>query len=137
VTAPLTLLFVRNPGEIYSPFPAALRAAAPRLLVEHRTEEIKVLLSREPVAAILLDQDHLQDCVLAELKRIAPRTPLILLRRPNQQVATKPPGIAAVCCVDPRDEKLLHAVPIFLGFSLGKLVLNFRNHYLGVRVGQI
>ena len=116
MSAILTLLFVRNPGEVCSPFLAPLRAAAPRLLVEHRTEDIKVLLSREPVDAIILDQDHLQDSIVAKLKRIAPRTPVILLRRRNQGAAIKPPSIAAVCGADPGDKKLLNAMPIFFGF---------------------
>jgi len=128
LTAILNLLFVGNPREVGSPFLLPLRAAASRLLVERRREDIKVLLSREPVDAIVLDQDHLQDDVVAELKRIAPRTPVILLRRRSHHAAIKPPGIAAVCCADPEDEKLLYAVPIFLGFILGKQVLNFRNH---------
>lgn len=127
MAAILTLLFVSSPGEFCSPFLAPLRAAVPGLLVEHRTEEIKVLLSREPIDAIILDQDHPQDSIVAELKHIAPRTPVILWRRRNQQAAIKPPGIAAVCCADPGDEKLLHAVLIFFGFILGKQVLNFRN----------
>jgi hypothetical protein len=125
-------MFVRNSAEVCSPFLAPLGAAALpiRLLVEHRTEDIKVLLSREPVDAILLDQDHLQDSVVAELKRFAPRTPLILLRRQSQRAAIKPPGIAAVCCADPEDEKLLNALPIFFSFILGKQVLNFPSHTL-------
>jgi hypothetical protein len=130
MTAILTLMFVRNPGEVPSPFLAPLGAAALRLLVEHRTEDIKALLSREPVDAILLDQDHLQDSVVTELKRIAPRTPVILLRRRSQRAAIKPPGVAAVCCADPEDEKVLNALPIFFGFILGKQVLHFRNRTL-------
>ena len=123
----LTLLFVRNPSEGYSPFLAPLRAAALRLLVEHRTEDIKALLSRESVDAIVLDQEHLQDSLVAELKRIAPRTPLIWLRRRTRRAASKPPGIAAVCCADPGDEKLLNAMPVFLGLILGKQAPSFRN----------
>ena len=129
MSANLTLLFVRNPDEVSSPFLAPLRAAAVRLLVEHRTEDIRVLLRRESVDAIVLDQDHLEDGVVAELKLVAPRTPLILLRRRNQEKAAKPPGIAAVCCADPGDEKLLSAMPIFVGFILGKQTLNFHNQY--------
>jgi hypothetical protein len=128
VSAILTLLFVHNPGEVCSPFLAPLRAATLRLLVAHCTEDIKVLLSLEPVDAIILNQDHLQDSVMAELKHVAPRTPVILLRHQNQHVAIKPPGIAAVCCADPRDEELLNALAIFLGFILGKRALSFRNH---------
>ena len=128
MSAILTLLFVRNPAEGCSPFLAPLRAAALRLLVEHRTEDIKGLLTREPVDAIILDQDHVQDGVVAELRRVAPRTPVILLRRRNEGAAIKPPGVAAVCCADPADEKLLNAMPIFFSFILGKQALNFRDH---------
>jgi hypothetical protein len=120
----LTLLFVGNPGEGYSPFLAPLQAAALRLLVEHRTEDIKALLSRESVDAIILDHEYLQDNVVAELKCIAPRTPLIWLRRRNQSATSKPPGIAAVCSADPEDEKLLNAMPMFFGLILGKQTLN-------------
>jgi len=52
VSAILTLVFVCNPAEVCSPFLAPLRAAAPRLLVEHRTADMKVLLSRELVDVI-------------------------------------------------------------------------------------
>src|SRR5271166_1989038 len=125
--ANLTLLFVGKPGEVGSPFLPPLRVAASRLLVERRREDIKVLLSREPVDAIIIDQDHLQDGVVTELKRIAPLTPVILLRGHGERAAIKPPGIAAVCCADPEDEELLKAIPIFFGFILGKQVLNFRS----------
>jgi hypothetical protein len=128
VTAILTLLFVGKPGEVGSPFLPPLRAAASRLLVERRREDIKVLLLCEPVDAIILDEKHLQDSVVTGLKSIAPRTPVIVLRRRSRLAAIKPPAIAAVCCVDPRDKKLLNAMPIFLGFILGKRTLNFRNH---------
>lgn len=133
VSANLKLLFVRNPKMVCSPFVAPLRAAVPRLLVEHRTEDIKVLLSREPVDAIILDQDHLQDRIVAELKRIAPRTPVILLRRRSEHAAIKPHGIAAVCCVDPTDEKLLNAMPIFFGIILGKRGIEFFQPYARAR----
>ena len=128
MTAILTLLFVGKPGEVGSPFLPPLRAAASRLLVERRREDIKVLLSREPVDAIMLDQDHLRDDIVTVLKGIAPRTPLVLLRRRSRRAAIKPPGVAAVCCADPGDETLLNAMRIFLGFILGKQALNFPNH---------
>src|ERR1017187_6554673 len=128
MTAILTLMFVRNPGEVPSPFLAPVGAAALRLLVEHRTEDIKALLSRAPVDAILLDQDHLQDSVVTEIKRIPPRTPLILMRCRSKLWAMNLPGVSFVCCADPEDEKVLNALPIFFAFILGKLVLPFRNH---------
>jgi hypothetical protein len=122
----LTLLFIGNPGEVGSPFLPPLRVAVSRLLVERRKDNIKVLLSGEPVDAVIVDQDRLQYGAVTELNRIAPRTPVILLRRRSERGAIKPPGIAAVCCADPRDEELLKAIPIFFAFILGKQVLHFR-----------
>jgi hypothetical protein len=123
--ASLALLFVGNPGDIGSPFLPPLRVAVSRLLVERRKENIKALLSGELVDAIIVDQDHVQGDAVTELKRIAPRTPVILLRCRSERGAIKPPGITAVCCADPGDEELLKAIPIFFGFILGKQVLNF------------
>ncbi len=124
----LTLLFVRNPGELCSAFLPPLLAAAPQLLVKHRMEDIKILLSSEPVDAIILDQDYLRDNIVGHLKHIAPKMPVILLRRPSQRATTKPPGIAAICSVDPGDEKVFKAIPIFLAFILGKPVPAFGEH---------
>jgi hypothetical protein len=128
VTTTLTLLFVRNPGEICSPFLPPLLTAAPHLLVKHCMEDIKILLSRKPVEAIILDQDYLRDNIVGDLKHIAPQTPVILLRRPNQRSMTKPPGIAAMFSADPGDEKVFNAIPIFLAFILGKQVPCFGKH---------
>ena len=128
VTAILTLLFVGKPAEVGSPFLPRQRAAVSRLLVERRKADMKVLLSRELVDAIILDEKRLQDDVVTGLKSIAPRTPVIVLRRRSRRAVIKPPGIAAVCCIDPRDKKLLNAMLIFLGFLLGRRTLNFRNH---------
>ena len=124
----LKLLFVRNPGELCSAFLRPLLAAAPQLLVKHRMEDIKVLLSSEPVDAIILDPDYLRDNIVDDIKHFAPKMPVILLRRPCQRATPKPPGIAAICSVDPGDEKVFKAIPIFLAFILGKQVPDFGKH---------
>ncbi len=126
----LTLLFVCNAGQESTPFVAPLPGASDRLLVGHRTEDTKMLLSAQPVDAIIIHQDRLQkgSIVVAELKRTAPRTPMMLLRsrrRCNQGV--KPPGIVAVCCADLRDEKLIHAMWMFFRLILGKPGADRRN----------
>ncbi len=118
----LTLLFVCDTGEFCSPFLAPLRAAPVRLLVGCHLEDAKTLLASDPLDAIVFDPDHLQDShsVLAELKRAAPRTPVILLRGKNHHSGIKPPGVAAVCRADPADEAVLSTIPAFLAFILGK-----------------
>jgi|SRR5208282_5545536 len=125
----LTLLFVCDAAEDCSPFRAPLRADNDRLLVGHRTEDTKMLLSGEPVDAIIIHQDHLQDgcSVVGELKRAAPRTPVMLLRTDKQCKGIKPPGIVAVCCADLRDEKLVKAMWMFFRLILGKQALNVCN----------
>jgi len=118
----LTLLFVCDKANGGSPFLVPLRAAELRLLVGHHTEDAKTMLAGESVDAIVFDPDHLQDSrgVVAALKHVAPRTPVILLRRKNRHGVIKPPGVAAVCSADPTDEKVLSTIPAFLGLILGK-----------------
>ncbi|HEX8811053.1 MAG TPA: hypothetical protein VF742_03585, partial [Terracidiphilus sp.] len=62
--------------------------------------------------------------VIAEFKRAAPRTPLMLLRRCNQPQAIKPAGVVAVCCADLRDEKLVKSLWAFFRLILGKQALS-------------
>jgi len=130
MTDVLTLLFVCDKREDCSPFLAPLRTASVRLLVGHRMEETKTLLSREAVDAIIIDENYLQDppSLLAELQRSVLRTPVILLRGQSRSDGTKPQGITAICRADPGDDKLLSAIPVFFGFILGKHVPLFRGH---------
>jgi hypothetical protein len=126
----LTLLFVCNASQESAPFLASLPGGSDRLLVGHRTEDTKMLLSAEPVDAIIIHQDRLQEgcSVVADLKRAAPRTPMMLLRSRKQcNQGVKPPGIVAVCCADLRDEKLIHAMWMFFRLILGKQALNVCN----------
>jgi hypothetical protein len=118
----LTLLFVCDKANGGSPFLVPLREAELRLLVGHHTEDAKTMLAGEPIDAIVVDPDHLQDShgVMAELKHVAPRTPVIVLRRKNRDRVIKPPGVAAVCTADPADKKVLSTIPAFLGLILGK-----------------
>jgi len=126
MSAMLTLLFVCQDGHVVSPFLAPLRAAGFSLLVGHRAEDSVRLLSNGAVDAILIQQDHLpeSDGVVAELKRVSPRTPVVLLRGRKHCKTGKPHGIAAVCCADPGDEYLLNALPTFFRFILGKQAQN-------------
>jgi len=122
MSAMLTLLFVCEDGHVVSPFLAPLRSAGFHLLVGRRAEDSIELLSSGGVDAVLIHQDQMQngDDVVAQLKRVSPRTPVVLLRNRNHCQSSKPHGIAAVCCADPRDEHLLQALPTFFRFILGK-----------------
>ena len=122
MNAVLTLLFVCDKGNSGSPFLGPLRAAELRLIVGHHAEDVRTLLAGQSVDAIVLDPDHLRDShgVVAELKAVAPRTPVILLRRRNGHAGIKPPGVVAVCSADPADESVLSTIPAFLGLILGK-----------------
>ena len=102
----LTLLFVCDKANGGSPFLVPLREAELRLLVGHHTEDAKTMLAGEPIDAIVFDPDHLQDShgVMAELKHVAPRTPVIVLRRKNRDRVIKPPGVA--CATRPSNPAL-------------------------------
>ncbi len=123
----LTLLFVRNLGELDSPFLAALQGASDCLLLENGIENIKFVLSCQPVDAIILAPDRVQDHAVSGLSKVAPRTPLIMLRHPSQRLVTKPAGIAAVCYADPEDDEVVNAMLVFFAVMLGKPVPGFGN----------
>ncbi len=126
MSATLTLLFVSHKGEDYSHLLALAPTAGDRLFLGNCGQDLKLLLPGEPVDAIVIHQDHLEhDCsVIAEFKRAAPRTPLMLLRGRNQPKGIKPPGIVAVCCADLQDEKLVKSLWAFFRIILGKQALS-------------
>jgi len=121
----LTLLFVCHEGEDGSHLLAPAPTASDRLLVGSCSQYPKLLSPGEPVDAIVIHQDHLQHgcSVIADFKRVAPRTPVMLLRGRNQPRAIKPPGIVAVCCADLQDEKLVKSMWTFFRIILGKQAL--------------
>jgi hypothetical protein len=126
----LTLLFVCPDPEDCSHSLAPAPSASDRLLVGRYSEATELLFSGGPVDAIIIHQDHLQHgCnVVAELKRVAPQTPLILLRDRNQRKEMKPPEIAAVCCVDLGDEELVKSLWGFFRLMLGKQAERRQRH---------
>jgi hypothetical protein len=125
VSTMLTMLFVYHDPEDCPRSLISAPRASDRLLVERCSEVAEQVLHREVVDAVVLHQDHLQHgCnVVAEVKRVAPRMPLMLLRDQTQQNEPKPPGIAAVCRVDLGDEELVKSLWGFLRLILGKQVL--------------
>jgi hypothetical protein len=114
MSARLTLLLLCDQTELHSPFISALLAAGFQLLIEHRLEGAKLLLSRLPADAIMVCHESLQDggVVGAELKRIAPRTPIILFPRGSHNLGPQL-GIDSVCHADPQDEVVARAVAVF------------------------
>ena len=122
MSAVLTLLLVCHDSEDCSRLLAPAPTDSDRLLVGRCSQDPKLLLPGEPVDAIVIHQDHLQHgcSVIAEFRRVAPRTPVMLLRSRNEPKAIKPPGIVAVCCADLQDEKLVRSMWTFFRLILGK-----------------
>ena len=125
MSAMLTLLFVSHEGEDYSHLLAPAPTAGDRLLVGSCSQYPKLLLPGEAVDAIVIHQNHLQHgcSVIADFRRVAPRTPVMLLRGRNHPKGIKPPGVVAVCCADLRDEKLVRSMWAFFRIILGKQAL--------------
>jgi hypothetical protein len=119
MSAGLTLLLLCDQSELHSPFISALRAAGFRLLIEHHPEDAKMLLSRISADAIMIRHDAVQDRSLigAELKLLAPRTPIILFLSGTQRRGTQL-GIDSVCLADPHDETVARAVAVFFHRAL-------------------
>lgn len=126
MSAMMTLLFVCHEGEDSSHFLAPAPTASDRLLVGSCSQYPRMLLQGEPIDAIVIHQDHLQHgCgVMADFKRGAPRTPIMLLRGISQPKGIKPPGIVAVCCADLQDEKLVRSMWTFFRLILGKQTMS-------------
>jgi hypothetical protein len=118
----LTLLFVfhSSPGDCPHSL-AVVQSLGDRLLLQGCNEGAELLLSNEPIDAIIIHQDHLQHgCdVAAKLRHVTPETPVILLRNRGQRTEMKPTGIAAVCTVDLGDEELVKSMWVFLRLILG------------------
>lgn len=123
MSAMLTLLFVCHDGEDCSQVLTPVPTASDRLLVKHCSQAEELLLSGGPIDAILLHQDHFQLCssLVAKLKNVAPRTPVMLLRTGRKRDNTiKPPGIVAVCSADLLDKNLVTSMWAFFRLVLGK-----------------
>ncbi|MGB8885395.1 MAG: hypothetical protein WCC87_01665 [Candidatus Korobacteraceae bacterium] len=119
MSARLTLLFLCDESELDSPFISALLAAGFRLLIEHHPEDAKTVLSRMPADAIMIRHNAIQDGSLvgAELKLLAPRTPIILFLSGSQGQGLQL-GIDSVCHADPQDETVARAVAVFFHHAL-------------------
>lgn len=119
MSARLTLLLLCDQTELHSPFISALLATGFQLLIEHHPEDAKRLLSRVSADAIMIRHDSIRDGSLigAELKLVAPRTPIILFPRGTKCVGPRL-GIDSVCHADPEDETVARAVAVFFHNAL-------------------
>jgi hypothetical protein len=119
MSARLTLLLLCDQTELNSQFISALLAIGFQLLIEHHLEDVKRVLSRVPVDAIMIRHDAVRDGSLvgAELKVVAPRTPIILFPSDTQYRGPRL-GIDSVCHADPQDETLARAVAVFFHSAL-------------------
>jgi hypothetical protein len=123
MSARLTLLFLCDESERHSTFISELLAVGFRLLIEHRPEDAKIVLSRVSADAIMIRHGAVQDGSLvgAELKLVAPRTPIILFRSDAQGRGTEL-GIDSVCRADPHDETVARAVALFFHSALSSQI---------------
>lgn len=117
--AGLTLLFLCDHTELHSPLIPELLAAGFQLLIEHSPDDAKHVVSCLPVDAIMIRHSDVQDGTLlgAELKLLAPRTPIILFPLDARCQSAKP-GIDSLCHADPEDESVARAVAVFFHVSL-------------------
>jgi hypothetical protein len=119
MSAGLTLLFLCNHTELHSPLIPELLATGFQLLIEHNPDDAKHVASRLPVDAIMIRHSDVQDGTLlgADLKLLAPRTPVILF--PLDAKCKSPQlGIDSLCHADPQDESVARAVAVFFHLSL-------------------
>jgi hypothetical protein len=119
MSARLTLLLLCDQTELNSQFISALLATGFHLLIEHHPEDAKRLLSRAPLDAIMIRHDAVRNGSLvgAELKVVAPRTPIILF--PGDTNCRGPQlGIDSICHADVRDETLARAIAVFFHSAL-------------------
>lgn len=126
MSAALRIVFVCNDGEDCCPFLAAVRGAGFCVVLAHASEGVEIPVSSEPIAAITVHQENLQDyCwIAAELKRATPRVPIILFRDQWHRPGVKPSGVDAVLYADPQDDGLCRSAATFLRLILDKPTLD-------------
>src|SRR5450755_1157477 len=114
MSARLTLLLLCDQSEVHFPFISALLAAGFQVLIEHCPEDAKRILSRVSLDVVMIRHHAVQNGspVGADLKLVAPRTPIILFPG-SPQCRAPQPGIDSVCHTDPQDETLAPAVAVF------------------------
>ncbi|MGC2111233.1 MAG: hypothetical protein WA655_17090 [Candidatus Korobacteraceae bacterium] len=121
MSARLTLLLLCDQVDTYAVFISALLAAGFQLLVGRTPEDAKELLAQVSADIVMILHDGVCDGSLvgAELKLIAPQTPIILITdgwlAPGPQL-----GIDSICHADPRDETLARGVATFFRMTLTK-----------------
>jgi|HubBroStandDraft_6_1064221.scaffolds.fasta_scaffold118011_3 hypothetical protein len=114
MSARLTLLLLCDQTELHSAFTNALLAAGFQLLIQHQPGDAKTVLSHLSVDAIMIRHNAIADgsAVAAELKFVAPRTPIIFFPAESNYQGPRR-GIDSVCRADPHDEIIARAVAVF------------------------
>jgi len=121
MSARLTLLLLCDQVDTYAYLISALLAAGFQLLVGRTPEDAKELLAHVPADLVMIRHDGVHDGSLvgAELKLIAPKTPILLLTSDSHPLGPQL-GIDSICHVDPSDEALARGVANFFRMVLTK-----------------
>lgn len=115
----LTLLFVCNERELYPVLTSALESADFHLVVARDKDQANGILKQVVVDAVLIQQSANRSgrSICAALKRLSPRTPILLFAGEDQRPEAYP-GIYSILHADAHDEILTRAVALFLKQSL-------------------
>lgn len=121
MSARLTLLLLCDQVDTYANFISALLGAGFQLLIGRTPEDAKELLSRLSADMVMIRHDGVYDGSLvgAELKLIAPQTPIILITDGTQALGPQV-GIDSICHCDPKDDTLARGVATFFRMTLTK-----------------
>lgn len=121
MSARLTLLLLCDQVDTYANFISALLGAGFQLLVGRTSEDAKELLAHVSADIVMILHEGVCDGSLvgAELKLIAPQTPIILITDGRHALGPQL-GIDSICHADLRDETLARGVATFFRMTLTK-----------------
>ncbi len=139
MSARLTLLLLCDQSDLYSLLMSAMISADFQVVVAHSTEQAKRILLSQAVDAVMIWHNGIPDGSLvgAELKQVAPRTPVILFGKEEEKNGPTL-GIDSVCRGDFQDEFVARAVANFfrqtLAASRPRGAVSTRDKKVGFRV---
>jgi hypothetical protein len=108
----LTLLFVGDQSQRYSPFLAEFQSANFQVLIARSIRQAKAILLTRSISVIALCHDGDRDDrkLAAQLKRITPGVPIFLLTNQEQP---RPADIDSIWRFEPGDEAVTRGMAVF------------------------
>jgi hypothetical protein len=119
----LTLLILCDQSKVHSRLFSAFLSSDFEIIAVQRDDQAAQILSVQAVDAILIRHADVPDpgAAATELKRMAPRTPILLLADERAQRSTAGhAGIDSVCFADfqQEDESVMRAIAFFFRYTL-------------------